>query len=433
MNSRLWNYLNHTAGIPKFRPFPDEPVARVPVIGEILTTEHTTFQEGSWRFSLEPCDGSSIDAITHPQLFLHYSSGGDLEVTIPAANVASDLTGYLGVIRLNDMPADFWTLVDGDETKIALEVASSPIPYFIWDFDSDTQTGYIYFLMDLSSTVDNVITVIFGGATVSTADIAATLTNYHQFAIPQESNSTFWELVKPVKWQGFDNSIEKWFNSSYSANENQEDANVSTNFGWGVNASMPVIYSTGGTDGDSFTFGFTSSHSTLVDQWLLKRESTYTAVVSDAVGIRIDGGFLSTRLVQGAGVTTEDHVTTEAYLFNQTKRIHVTYQNGTLIEYYADGSLVDSYVPTLSITQETVISYKDGKLNGGEDEMQGAIFCAYTHKNVLTADYIATEHHNFSDTSTFYSVGTSSSTAFRPVATDSDPVFYKVVADYQGG
>ena len=80
-------------------------------------------------------------------------------VTVPAANLSADLTGFPLRIDLRDMPADFWASVDagGGNLRAYQSDGISLLPHDLVAIDKTAQTGLLFVKTDLSSVSDTII------------------------------------------------------------------------------------------------------------------------------------------------------------------------------------------------------------------------------------------------------------------------------------
>lgn len=84
-------------------------------------------------------------------------------LTIPAAAVGSDLTGFPVLVDLADMPAGFWAAVASDGSDIRLtDSDGNGLPLDVVAIDTGTETGKLFFRADLLTAASNIFYVQAG-------------------------------------------------------------------------------------------------------------------------------------------------------------------------------------------------------------------------------------------------------------------------------
>lgn len=93
------------------------------------------------------------------------------EITIDAANINSDLTGFPVRINLSDLPSGFWSNVKSDGGDIrATTSGGDSLPIDMVDIDTTLQTGVVYCRMDLLSSADTIFRLTYGDDSLNLLD-----------------------------------------------------------------------------------------------------------------------------------------------------------------------------------------------------------------------------------------------------------------------
>lgn len=89
-------------------------------------------------------------------------------VTIASGKVASDLTNFVVLINLHDMPAGFWSAVKSDGGDIrAYDNTDTLIPHVVYNFATGTTSGILMVKRSVATASSTVIKVRCGNASLS--------------------------------------------------------------------------------------------------------------------------------------------------------------------------------------------------------------------------------------------------------------------------
>lgn len=332
---------------------------------------------------------------------LYESSGGApssglISLSVPSGNIPSDLTDFLMLVNLEDMPSEFWDGVASDGSDLAmLNEAEELLPYFLVDWDFAGNSGYVYVLTDLSSTVSTQLNVEYGGGDSDRQDTALTLANYAAFFLASK-NGDLQELVTDVSWTDGDTT-----------------SVVSKNLGLHPTTGYPLVSS-------ERIEGSTTSRIRL-DNTIGKYTDYTMANTFDTVNAGQTQGLLSYTEEIGAQPqirrnlylwagdvgywqNVDGFLLGAAAVVDTPTRQHITIEGGVKSVQYIDGTfdVEDTSIATDFLILDSVgFGYDAGNLGA---PFTGNFGQAYVRIGALSSDFISAEYDNMEDPSTFYTV-----------------------------
>jgi hypothetical protein len=314
--------------------------------------------------------------------------------TVPASEVASDLTDFPITVTNDGLPASFFTNVQSDGGDIVVtDYDGNKLPLELVHIDTASSELELYFKDDLSSTVNNQFYIYYGNATATETNSTNTW------------NSNYLAVYHHQDTDGTANSIE-------DSTSNNRDGDPTS-----MNASNLVEGAYGG--GNALNFDGTSDYYDLTGySFNVGNSFTLSAWVNgdtfdtgDNAIIAHDGtNFIfdfndddSIRLRTNSTPTNvEWPVTTTSY---EGVWSHVTVvSTGSVYRLYVNGVLDSQETPGTAPSSATVTP-RIGARNGGAGAFDGQIDEVRIYNGVLSADWIATEYANQNDPANFYTVG----------------------------
>lgn len=85
-------------------------------------------------------------------------------LTVGTGTITADLTDFVTLVDLSDLPADFWNTVkpDGGDIRVQMAGDETPVPFDLVTIDVDEQKGLLFFKASLASGSDNEFKVTAG-------------------------------------------------------------------------------------------------------------------------------------------------------------------------------------------------------------------------------------------------------------------------------
>lgn len=319
---------------------------------------------------------------------------------ILAAEFGSDVTDFLTVVNLADMPAGFWTEVASDGSDLYVTTAGDALlPYFLWDFNYGGNTGYLIFKSDMSSTVLNRFKLKYSGGGADQQDRVNSLLEYEAYFLSNAAGTVMEDLVSGTTW------------ASTVTTQPQVDITeyhpiggfplLNGNYEQGVTGNIVLDNSVGSNT--SFTLGASAKPSILAGDHrnVLSYASGFSASPTryNILFRNVTNNYMST--FNGADSWLQGTV---AAAVGTTVRAHLTQDSTVERNVYIAGALnvTDATVGTVPATLDTVVI-------GTEDSSRGELFSGninslYLRKGVLTADFIAAETANAASPAAFYTI-----------------------------
>ncbi len=92
---------------------------------------------------------------------------GCLLLTIPAAAVDADITGFVCPVDLSTIHPSLWTGAAANGEDIFVKQGGTRVPAHVFEYDNIARTGFLFFRADMSSTVDNEFEICWGDPVVT--------------------------------------------------------------------------------------------------------------------------------------------------------------------------------------------------------------------------------------------------------------------------
>src|SRR3972149_5104071 len=321
-------------------------------------------------------------------------------ITITADKVESDLTDFLLLINLEDMPTEFWSGVasDGSDCFIT-DTSDTLVNYFLVDFDSVNSTGYIYTKVSLSSTVDNVFRVQYGSAVSDQQNTAVTLSNYAAYFV-SKADGNLYELITGTSWTDGSTTTVVSENMGLHPQTGYPFVNGRT-----IESTSSAVYlSNAIAVNTNFTLAVTAKPSVLGsrNRSLIQYLSSWGATPSryGIVILNTKGYPIVSWNPADNDLVSSSHNT----IAGAVVRTHLTTQSGVQRILYTQGvqSGIDTTVAATSTGLDTVgLAAEDASLN---ETFSGNLAHAYIRSEELSASFIAAEYSNMTDPSVFIGI-----------------------------
>jgi hypothetical protein len=115
-------------------------------------------------------------------------------ITVPSGTVASDLTGFVVLVKLAHAPASFFTDVkaDGGDIRVYESDGTTLVPHDVIRVDKTGAEGLLFFKGDITAASDSVFVITCGDAALSKLDVAdangrnAVWSDYHRVFVFDE-------------------------------------------------------------------------------------------------------------------------------------------------------------------------------------------------------------------------------------------------------
>jgi hypothetical protein len=324
-------------------------------------------------------------------------------VTIPAAQVAADLTDYCAYIDLSTLNSEFWELVTsgGGDIRLFKEGGVTELPREVVSCDAITETGELHFLYTgtLSSSVDNVIEVHVDGIS---ADYDSTA-KYGRNAV--------WSDYEGV-WHGDDTTDSTGKSSDLTAGGSASAGNAGKLGGAFDFATTMSNYFK--VTGSGFA-DLTASTNVSIQQWLYRRSDRSFDFYEEIYGsVGVDNGY-------SWGLDDPQHLTLFTDGANTSARAGKDLPTAAWVQqsivwdptadtvgHYLDGLLDGTstgYTDTSAHTSPDVwIGVADTAVYTDQEGIDGLIDETRIRYSKLSSDWISTEYTNQNTPGTFYTV-----------------------------
>lgn len=182
------------------------------------------------------------------------------ELTIASGEVASNLTDFVVMVDLSDMPAGFWSHVrsDGGDVRVYQSDGTTQVPFDFVSIDTGAATGLLFFKSSLLAASDNVFRIGYGNTAL---ELLAPTATYGRNAVWSDYHRVF----------VFDELVDR----TGSGNDATIDG-VAAAFDWTIASTSPDLNAHQGVcwDGTYYYVTDTNRIKKYNSAWVLQVENT---------------------------------------------------------------------------------------------------------------------------------------------------------------
>jgi len=355
-----------------------------------------------------------------------------VKLTVDSTKVSADLSNYLLMIDLSDLPTAAFSNIAVDDIDIRITESDgiTEMPFYISQIDTSAQTGILWtrFNGTLSSTTDTDIYLYFSNSLATAYAVSATYGRNNTF----QDYEAFWDFEQ-------DPSATAPQLTDLTGNGNDGTSAGGMTSGDKVTGKVGNAWDFDGTDDyvNATPTDFGGSTRGTIGVWFNLTDLTN---VLFSYSVDADSGFVQVKVLSGklslfsrpSNAVTTDWIdgdttlnTSTDYLahFQSTGAEYLLFLNGAAETFtLKSGTNSGDWYNILTSLTETVIAGD----SGGTPNVSGKLPNLYISNSQLSADYISTEYNNQNSPSTFYTVGSIEASNF-PSGSFSDST---VINDY---